>query len=222
MACCFTQCSNGSSLGSLLFQRQDNHGQRCSEADCVGISFFPGICGDLLWRFEVAVDDFIPMQMLHPRGDLMRPDRHQGRGDLFILLNEIVQRPVLAVFHHEAVTRWLGADAPENKTYIYSNETAGMQSTVNRDGRSISHQLLIFFFFFSSFFLLFFHSLLERHEIDVIELPKWLDVLHFRQRLDFLHGHQAAVVLAEEDGALRAAPQPLEILNPLERYLPRI
>ena len=29
IAYCFTQCSNGSSLGSLLFPRQDNHVQRC-------------------------------------------------------------------------------------------------------------------------------------------------------------------------------------------------
>ena len=209
MAHCFTQCSNGCSLGSLLFRRQHNPAQRCSKADCVGI------CGDLLWRFEVAVDDFIPVQMLHPRGDLMRPDRHQGRGDLFVLLNEIVQRPVLAVFHHEAVTRWLGADAPEKQNVHIRKRNRG--NAMDREPRRTAHfsSAADFFFFFS-------HSLLERHEIDVIELPKWLDVLHFRQRLDFLHGHRAAVVLPEEDGALRAAPQPLEILNPLERYLPRI
>ena len=29
IAYCFTQCSNGCSLGSLLFPRQDNHVQRC-------------------------------------------------------------------------------------------------------------------------------------------------------------------------------------------------
>ena len=29
IACCLTQCSNGSLLGSLLFPRQDNHVQRC-------------------------------------------------------------------------------------------------------------------------------------------------------------------------------------------------
>ena len=30
IAYCLTQCSNGSSLGSLLFTRQDNHVQRCT------------------------------------------------------------------------------------------------------------------------------------------------------------------------------------------------
>ena len=30
IAYCFTQCSNGCSLGSLLFKRQDSHGQRCT------------------------------------------------------------------------------------------------------------------------------------------------------------------------------------------------
>ena len=30
ISCCFTQCSNGCSLGSLLFPRQDHHVWRCT------------------------------------------------------------------------------------------------------------------------------------------------------------------------------------------------
>ena len=34
IAYCFTQCSNGSSLGSFLFPRQDNLVQRCTSDEC--------------------------------------------------------------------------------------------------------------------------------------------------------------------------------------------
>ena len=40
-AYCFTQCSNGSSLGSFLFPRQDNHVQRCT------VSIRSGVWGEI-------------------------------------------------------------------------------------------------------------------------------------------------------------------------------
>ena len=41
IAYCFTQCSNGCSLGSFLFQGQDDHVQRCSPGGGWAFAYFP-------------------------------------------------------------------------------------------------------------------------------------------------------------------------------------
>ena len=53
---------------------------------------------NLLGTFQVAVDDFVQMQIVHARGDLHGPvDREPGRNGASAVAQQIVQRPVRTV-----------------------------------------------------------------------------------------------------------------------------
>ena len=66
----------------------------------------------LLWAFQVSVDYFVLMEVVHPGGDLLGP-LHELPGRHVLAVPEHVEEcPMRTELHHDAEHRGLDADAP--------------------------------------------------------------------------------------------------------------
>lgn len=61
---------------------------------------------NLLWTLQIPMYDFMHMQVMHPAGYLLGPRHHPVyRYSVFLILEQIKERPVRAELHHDAITR---------------------------------------------------------------------------------------------------------------------
>ena len=72
----------------------------------------------LLGAFQVAVDDFMRVEVVHSGCDLDGPVDGQPRREDVAVAQEVIQRPVRTVLHHHAVARRLRARPPKHHVII--------------------------------------------------------------------------------------------------------
>ena len=69
---------------------------------------------NLLWTFQISVDDLVLVEVVHPGGDLLGP-LHQLLGRHLLAVPEQVEEGAVgAVLHYDAEHGGLDAHAPEN------------------------------------------------------------------------------------------------------------
>ena len=67
----------------------------------------------LLGTFQIAVDDFVGVEVVHAGGDLDGPVDGEPRWQKVAVAEVIVQRSIRAVLHHHTVARRLSTRSPE-------------------------------------------------------------------------------------------------------------
>ena len=88
---------------------------------------------DLLWTLEIPVDNLVQVEIMHSGCDLDGPvDGQPRRNGATSVPQQIVQRPIGAIFHNDAIARRLSAHTSTSSKHFLFN----IKQTIRRTNNS--------------------------------------------------------------------------------------